>query len=179
MDAWLKTFWKKEQPSCKVKFSELSENPPHRILGCTLKEYFLSLDSFRNSSEGSRIMPRPEVLAWFQHHGDRFENHIITARPQATVAAAAEWVFRHFGTWVRHFHYTPAVRDRTDILERIFCKGDVIRKLGGGYAIIDDSPQQLESAGNHVCHKILVPQPWNQQRRPLEDCLEKLNCGEF
>jgi hypothetical protein len=54
-------------------------------------------------------------------------------------------------------------------------KGEVIRRLGGGYAMIDDSLEQLESAGDSVKLKILVPQPWNHQPQGLRECLQQLH----
>ena len=176
MEAWLQNQWKKEdRPACKVEFSQLSENPPDRILGCARQDYYLSLDRFRNSLRGSQLMPQPEILAWFQLHGSSFDHHVITARPPPTVATAAEWVFRHFGRWVRHFHYTPAARAPGPLIS----KGEVIRRSGGGYAMIDDSLEQLDSAGDSVGLKILVPQPWNLQSQDLQECLQQLRHGNL
>lgn len=178
MEAWLQNQWKKEdRPACKVEFSQLSENPPDRILGCARQDYYLSLDRFRNSLHGSQLTPRPEILAWFQLHGFSFEHHVITARPPDTVATAAEWAFRHFGRWVRHFHYTPAARTPEKNPGPMITKGEIIRRLGGGYAMIDDSLEQLESAGDSVRLKILVPQPWNHQSKGLRECLQQLCPG--
>lgn len=158
MRAWL--CWP-ARPGAALAYGDLRENPPHRQLGLTEAGYKQSLDHFRNSDEAGRIQPLPEVLDWFVASGHGFEHHVLTARPLATVPAAAEWVFAHFGSWIRHFHFVPARRDGDNLPDLGEDKGAVIRRLGGADYFLDDDPKNLEAARDVVPHRLLVPQPWN------------------
>lgn len=162
------------RPGPPLPYGDLRENPPHRLLGLTLEEYLRSLDRFRTSDEARRLRPDPAVLGWFGERGHDFEHHVLTARPRATVPAAAEWVFTHFGPWIRHFHFVPARRAGDDLPDMGEDKGAVIRRLGGADFFLDDDPQNLAAAAGLVPHRLLVPQPWNPAEGSLAGLLASL-----
>ena len=81
MRAWLETAWKPQDPECRVSYDQLIANPPHLVLGITLADYLGSLDAFRLSDRFAKLVPRPEVLAWFRQHGHGFHHLALTAVP--------------------------------------------------------------------------------------------------
>ena len=172
MQAWLS--WRSVQGAAVVAYAELRENPPHRLLGLTKASYLESLDCFRVSDEARHLKPIPAVMGWFAEWGSGFEHHVLTARPRVAVPAAADWVFTHFGQWVRHFHYTPARRDGEVLPDMDEDKGMVIRRLGGAEYFIDDDPKNLLVARAVVTSPLLVPQPWNEGTGSMSDVLAAL-----
>ncbi|MGH7995664.1 MAG: hypothetical protein ACREFX_04855 [Opitutaceae bacterium] len=158
----------------RLSFAELRENPPHRLLGLAEDEYRASLDRFRLSPAGRNLEPSPAALAWFERHGFEFEHHVLTARSLATVPAAAEWVFSHFGRWIRHFHFIPAVRAGEVLPDAGQAKADVIRELGPARYFVDDNPAEVEAARACVEESLLVAQPWNAGGSPLAELLARL-----
>src|SRR5437667_12404182 len=101
MSAWLQEAWLPAHPACKVTYSELRGNPPHEILGVTKAEYLNSLDAFRASDRAQQLTPHPEILNWLRTHGGRYRHMALTARPLASAGSTADWVFRHFGHYIR------------------------------------------------------------------------------
>jgi hypothetical protein len=157
-----------------VDFADVRENPPHRLLRIDLSEYLGSLDRFRNSAEARAMAPAPGVAAWFEAHGFDFEHHVVTARPISTVPAAAEWVFRHFGRWIRHFHFAPARRPDEDVPDSGASKREIISQFSRADFFVDDSRENLEAARGLVGTVLLVPQPWNGGTGTLADVLDAL-----
>ena len=174
MEAWLKRVWNKAHPQSEVDYPDLRENPPTKILGCSLSEYLNSLDHFRNSRAAKDLVPNPAILSWFRQHGSGFEHHVVTARPAETASSAAEWVFRHFGEWIAHFHRLPPQRVRPRNSNCALLKGPFIQSIGGGEVMLDDSEQQLASAEGIVKERILIPQPWNGGGSRLEVSLARI-----
>jgi hypothetical protein len=121
------------------------------------------------------MLPVPAVREWFQQHGDAFDHHVVTARPIATVPAAAEWVFRHFGRWVRHFHFTPARRTGEDVPDSGASKREIIAQFSRAEFFVDDSAENLDAAREIVGECLLVPQPWNNGTGKFADALEVLS----
>ena len=176
MRGWLK--WhcarQNDQAHACASFSNLVENPPHGLLGLTLEEYQTSLDQFRLSHEARDLPPIPHVLAWFQTHGFDFEHHVVTARPVATVPPAAEWVFRHFGRWIRHFHFVPSFRAEAALPHPPKTKRDVILEIGEVDFVVDDSAETLDAARDVTRTCLLAPQPWNRGLGTIADILPRL-----
>jgi hypothetical protein len=169
MAEWL-AFWNTSSGSA-VSYGELIKNPPHELLGIAKADYLRSLDEFRNSRAGRHLKPNPSVLEWFRKHGHDFDHHVITARPEATVPVAADWVFSHFGQWIRHFHFVPAVRENCHVPDMGEAKAVVIDRIGGGDYFLDDDPLNLETAGSSVGLVLLVPQPWNNGNASVDELL--------
>lgn len=179
MRGWLNWHCARQVPPRAVPaFGELVENPPHRLLGLALEEYQESLDRFRLSHEASALAPPPAVLAWFQRHGFDFEHHLLTARPAATVAPAAEWVFRHFGRWIRHFHFVPSFRSAARLPDQGITKRDIIQQLAPVDFVVDDSAETLDAARDVARFCLLAPQPWNHGRGTIADVLPLLTSTE-
>ncbi|MGH8047533.1 MAG: hypothetical protein ACREKL_09825, partial [Chthoniobacterales bacterium] len=165
--SWLDWFYARNRDARRVRFEDLRENPPNALLGIPMQDYLDSLDAFRISPEARDMQPVPAVRDWFREHGFCFEHHVLTARPIATIPHASGWLFTHFGRWIRHFHFVPARRVGDVVPDENEPKARVIERLGGAEAFVDDSPANLEGAGDVVANCILVPQPWNGAKGEL------------
>jgi hypothetical protein len=174
MRCWLEGWWKLAHPECRLRYEDLTENPPHRILGVSLGEYLASLDEFRLSDRAAEMEPVPKVLAWFERYGHLHRHMVLTATSLDTAPAAAAWTFRHFGAWVRSFHLIPAHRDSQSIPRYDTDKGAYLHWLGKGNVLVDDSPATVESARRYDIAGVLVPRPWNRAVGSINDALEGL-----
>jgi hypothetical protein len=174
MRAWLK--WASQDAGGRYfpSYECLTQNPPHDLCGITYREYLDSLDRFRISAEGARMTVDPLVLAWFESRGHQFEHHVLTARPTCTVHSAAEWVFRNLGTWIRHFHFVPAVRPGVDLPDAGASKSAVIQGIGQCAFFLDDTEGNFADTGEWVKHCLLVPQPWNCQTLGMAEILHQI-----
>lgn len=171
---WLEDAWLPGRPGCPVRYEALTENPPHRLLGVDAATYLESLDEYRLSAAAGELAPVPEVLAWFGKHGDSCRHLALTARPAQTVAPAASWVFRHFGRWIRTFHFVPSPRPGQDLPGWERDKEDALRWLGLGEIVVDDSPVNLEGARRLGLAAVKIPRPWNASPSTLAQALEEL-----
>lgn len=171
---WLEDAWIPGRPGCTVGYGSLTENPPHRLLGVDAATYLQSLDEYRLSPAAADLAPVPEVLAWFREHGDTCRHLALTARPARTVAPAAAWVFRHFGRWIRTFHFVPSPRPGEELPSWERDKEDALRWLGLGDIALDDSPANLACARRAGLVAVSVPRPWNAPAVPLAQALDEL-----
>ncbi len=85
---WLEEWWKPAHPTCKACYADLTENPPHRVLGVSLEEYLASLDEFRLCDQAAEMDPVPEVSAWFKQYGHLHRHMVLTATSLDTAPAA-------------------------------------------------------------------------------------------
>jgi hypothetical protein len=174
MRVWLETWWRPAHPECPVGFDELTENPPHRLLGISHTDYLASLDSFRLSEPFARLVPRPEVLAWFERHGASYRHLALTAVPLRCAPASAAWVLQHFGRWLRSFHVIPSPRSAEAIPAYDRSKEDFLRRTGSIDLLIDDNPAHILGAERAGVQGLLFPAPWNKSRETLSRLLELL-----
>jgi len=172
---WLEHEWRPKHPDCTVTFAEIRANPPHEVLGTTLHEYQVSLDRFRTSEAGRSLAPVPEVVDWFVHHGACYRHIALTARPFVAVPPAAEWLFEHFGNWIRGFGFVPSQRVNDHAPDYDRDKGDWLRWIGVGDVLVDDSPTNQKAALELGLGAVLVPQPWNQASGTIRDALIALS----
>ena len=175
MHCWLEQWWRPAHPECKVSYEDLSENPPHRILNIDLKAYLRSLDDFRLSKPATQMEPLPEVLSWFRKFGHMCRHVALTATPVDTAPAAAEWTFRHFGVWIRSFHFVPSIRNGQSIPQYDADKGAYLHWLGKGDIVVDDSTTNLQSVSQYGVSGVLIPRPWNGNRASIADALDHLS----
>jgi len=160
MRDWFALAWKPEHPECTLTYDDIRENPPHRVLGIERADYLASLDAFRSSDIAGRMQPNAELLDWFQRKGDSSRHVALTARPLESAPEAAEWLFRHFGRWIRCFGFVPSRPDAsTPLYDRN--KGDFLQWLGSADLLIDDSPENIAQAQALGIETHLYPQPWN------------------
>lgn len=158
---WFERKWLAEHPACTLAYEDLRENPPHRILGVERSEYLASLDAFRASDAARRMQPNPQLMEWMRLQGAGFRHVALTARPLETAPQAAEWVFRHFGAWIRCFGLVPS-RPEAGLPEYDRNKGEWLAWLGGADLFVDDSVENVRLAEGLGIRAVVWPQPWNR-----------------
>jgi hypothetical protein len=174
MRTWLERFWVPSHPGCPIGYEQVSENPPHALLGISLSEYLDSLDVFRLSRAAGEMPPVPAVLDWFQRHGEFFRHIALTSTPLRAASASAAWVMRHFGRWVRSFHVVPSSRPCEQIPAYDRTKEDFLRWWGRVDILVDDSQASIAAAQALGIQTVLIPRPWNHGELTLTEALDTL-----
>jgi len=159
---WLEKCWLPAHPECALKFENLSENPPHRLLGVTREEYLASLDAFRLSPHAHAMEPDGRLIEWFRKDGSRFRHIALTARPRKTVSPAIDWMLRHFGQWFQTFSYVPAERPGEAPGHPDHDKAGFLSWLGKVDYFIDDNAENVNAARQLGIEALQVAQPWNR-----------------
>lgn len=174
MRCWFEQHWLLIHPDCTLRYEDITENPPHRILGISLKEYLDSLDTFRLSKQADQMLPVPEVVRWFNKYGTKYRHIALTGRPLNTISVASAWVFRHFGTWIRSFNFIPAHREGQHIPEYDRGKGEYLLRGDKPDILVDDDPVNIDEARKFGIRGILLPRPWNKSSVTIEEALSSL-----
>jgi len=175
MGCWFRQRWLVDHPGCALRYEGLTANPPDAVLGVPRSEYLASLDRFRASGDYDAMEPLAEVRRWFQQNGQRYRHVVLTATTLTSAPAAAAWVFRHFGPWVRAFLFLPAHREAEDLPRYDSDKGQSLRWFGSADVLVDDSPANIEAARREGVAGVLVPRPWNDARGTPADALAQLD----
>ncbi|MGO9013536.1 MAG: hypothetical protein ACLQF0_01025 [Dissulfurispiraceae bacterium] len=162
MQSWFELKWLKDHPECKIKYEELAENPPHRILGVDVHSYLESLDEFRLSPLYLEMRPVEEVMEWFNKNGNSFRHVALTAVPLIAAPVSAHWVFKHFGPWIRTFHFIPSRRKGQCIQEYDSDKGAFLKWIEKADVFLDDNPANIQAAESSGVMGIIIPRPWNK-----------------
>jgi phosphoglycolate phosphatase-like HAD superfamily hydrolase len=174
MRAWL-AHWLRCHPGCTIRYADLKKNPPHRLLGISLTRYRQSLDAFRLSGAYGRLRPNAEVLRWFRRHGARFRHLALTAVPVQSAPVSAQWVFKHFGKWIRTYHIVPSPRPGQSLPQYDITKSDFLQWLAKADVMVEDSRPNIAAARAAGVCGILVPRPWNNGTGTLHDALARLS----
>ena len=154
-----------------MKGSAIKTNPPHHLLGLSLQEYLASLDVFRLSGLYEQLEPLPEVLAWFSAQGAQYRHVALTRVPLAAAHVTAAWVLRHFGEWIRSFHFVPSFRAGKNPPVYDEDKGDFLRYFGKADLLIDDTMENIEAANKVGVRTLVFPRPWNHSKMTVEQTL--------
>ena len=173
MRSWFVTAWLKASPACTLRYDQLCENPPHKVLNIPLAEYLRSIDAFREE-QGARLEPNPTVLAWFERHGHRFRHVALTAVPLRAADTWAAWVVKHFGKWIRSFNFIPSHREGENLPRFDRTKTEFLAQGARVDAIVEDNAATVAAARTAGLCAVLVPQPWNDARGTLRDGLQIL-----
>jgi hypothetical protein len=171
---WLEKGWLPAHPDCTLRYENVTENPPHKLLDVSKTEYLDSLDRFRLSSEADRMIPDIRVMRWFKQYGTHFRHIALTARPRQTVSPAIEWMLRHYSEWFQTFGFVPAERAGQPPGNPDRKKSDFLSWLGKADYFIDDSACNIDEANQLGIHTFLVAQPWNNGHLTLMDILKSL-----
>ena len=170
MRDWFEQHWLPRHSECRIAYQELTANPPHRVLGIAEDEYLNSLDEFRAAKAAREMAPNPEVLEWLQPHGARCRHLALTARPLQSAPGAAEWLFRHFGAYIRTFSVVPSrLTPQLPAYDR--SKGEFLDWLGKDAVLVDDSETNVAAAKSLGMQGVVYPQPWNSSRLSVEETL--------
>ena len=174
MYQWFAYGWRVEHSDCLISYQDLTNNPPHQVLGIGRAEFLSSMDSFRKTERARNMSPNPEVVTWFQERGAGFRHIALTARPLETAPDVAHWVMHHFGAWIRCFGVVPTRLDEgLPIYDRT--KGEYLAWLGRGDILVDDSGENIRDAGSLGLRTLQPAQPWNTSRLSVSDLLHQLS----
>lgn len=175
MQVWFAEIWQPAHPECELQYDGIIENPPDRILGIEQSEYLRSLDVFRSSESARRMEPNREILDWLQLNGANCRHIALTARPLDSVPHAAEWVFRHYGDYLRAFGVVPS-RLGAKLPAYDQGKDGFLRWFGGAAVLVDDSAANVRAAEASGVKGVLYPRPWNGSSCTLAEALDRLSC---
>ena len=174
MESWFKQQWLPRHPECQVGYSELTENPPHRVLGVSREAYLDSLDEFRLTRMAG-LAPATEVREWFEARGHQFRHVALTAVPLRAAHISAGWVMCYFGKWIRSFHFVPSPRQDDPPFHYDQFKGEFLRWLRQGDILVDDSSVNLTGAADLGLRGILFPRPWNNESKSVVGLLNQIS----
>jgi hypothetical protein len=173
MRTWFTDEWLPKHPACRLAYTDIRQNPPHEVLGISKLEYLDSLDSFRLSAKARAMQPNGGILEWFRSHGARHRHMALTARPLDSAPYLSEWLFHHFGDYLRFFGVVPTRID--DGVPRYdTTKEEFLRWFGKADVMIDDSEENIAAARRLGIRNVLFPQPWNTNRNTVDDTLRQL-----
>lgn len=183
MRLWLK-YWISKHPKCRVKYGDLKNNPPHKIFGIKLEQYRKSLDEFRKSGAYDKMAPRTEVIKWFKKYGKNFRHIALSAVSLSSAPYSAGWVMKHFGKWIRTYHFVPSKRKGEKIPEYDTDKAGYLKRLSKVYPapssgarvniIVEDSEENIRSAKRIGVKGILVSRPWNRGKGRIENIIHNV-----
>jgi len=172
MEGWLSSAWKPAHSDCGLSYSELTENPPYRLLGVSAQDYYASLDAYRPVAD-KEMEPRWTILDWLWKEGRDYRHVALTARPLHDTASCAEWIMRHLGDYVRTFAVVPRRTSReTPQYDRT--KVDYLRWLGHYTVLVDDDLDTVGAARRAGLRAVLFPQPWNRSKDTVDQALAKI-----
>ncbi|HOS40467.1 MAG TPA: hypothetical protein PLG31_12080 [Spirochaetota bacterium] len=176
MRTWFEAEWLTRYPLCEISYNDISENPPHGLLGVSREEYLCSLDRFRQSDAYLAMEPVGPVMEWFRSYGERFRHIAVTAVPRTAAHRSAQWVVGRFGDWIRTFHFVPSARPGATIPAYDRGKGEFLRWLGRADVFIDDDEGNIASADGLDVRCLLFPRPWNGAAgKTIEEALDGLS----
>jgi len=173
MRDWFSNGWLPSHPNCAVTYDNLSENPPHRVIGIGLGEYLASLDDFR-LAQGARLQPLPNVHHWFQVYGRHFRHITLSAVPLGTADISAAWVLKYYGQWIRSFNVIPSSREQENALVYDRTKKDFLQWWCKADIIVDDNSVTIAAAQELGIKTMLIPRPWNKSQKTVSDILKDL-----
>lgn len=178
MASWLEQWWKVKNSGCVLKHEELTQNPPHHLLGVEQSEYLQSLDAYRLSEYYTRLEPDPKIKRWFSAYGHAYRHIVLTAVPRIAAPTSAGWVLKHFGDWIRAFHFvpTPRPRDLPTPYER--SKADYLKWLNHVDIFIDDHPANIEQAKALGIKCLMPSRPWNSGGISINEILDILSSDQ-
>lgn len=158
---WFYQEWKNVHLDCTHQYDDITINPPHELLGVSRETYLQSLDEYRQDFM-MQLQPNRDVLEWFGKYGTLYRHLVLTATPISTAPQSAFWVMKHFGQWVRGFHFVPSLREGQSIAPYEQSKQEFLDWIGKVDVFIDDNPHNIAMAQLSGIRSYLVKRPWNQ-----------------
>lgn len=175
MKFWFEKSWLPRHLECPIRsFKDITENPPHRLIRVGKNEYLKSLDEFRLSPIAEGTPPIPEIMDWFKKYGRHFRHIALTGTSFDSASISAGWVCRHFGQWIRGFHFIPASRQNQHLPEYDQNKTDWLRWFDKADILVEDNPSVIEAAEKMGIQGILIPRPWNKGELTIKESLEQI-----
>jgi uncharacterized HAD superfamily protein len=168
--------WLRDYSAVKAadhSFSDLKENPPHRILGISKNEYLQSLDAFRLSPRYAELKPAGAIMDWLNSYGHRARHIALTAVPLCAAHISSQWVIKHFGKWIRTYAFIPSARSEI-IPAYDESKKNFIAWIDRVDVLIEDNEQNAGDAADLGVKSFLIKKPWNNSKLSVEEVLIQL-----
>ena len=159
MGNWFEGKWLPEHPGCRLHFTDLTQNSPERLLGVEREAYLQSLDEYRLTKYQS-MEPDKNALRWFRDCGEQYRHVVVSAVSLKAVHISAEWVYRHFGQWMRGFFVAPTSRGEKLVEGYPTTKQDIFQGWIRPDVFIDDNPANIAQAKACNIPAILRKKPW-------------------
>ena len=175
MRCWFEVYKYTHMPKCTLDYQDLTENPPHEILGLTLEEYHRSIDKFRLSQEFDQMQPNQQVHQWFIKYGNIYRHIALTAVPRHAVSKSAAWTLRHYGDWIRTFAFVPSERKGQDLPVYDLTKSDYLKWLNNSDILIEDNETNTVGLKSNTIRSLIINRPWNSSNTKVEHVLSILN----
>ena len=157
----------------KLTYEALTENPPHKLLGISKEEYLSSLDYIRSGSFYNQP-PRPEIMAFFDECGHKFDHIILSAVPVRFMEKSSAWVLHYFGEWIQSCLFIPSHRPDRNVKSQLFAsKAEAVKFFGSRAVLIDDSVKNVEDTLFSGGRAVYFPAPWNRERNTSIDMFLK------
>jgi len=171
MRVWFEEFWRAKHPGTKTEYNAININPPHELFGVSKEEYLASLDDFRFSGLYDRLTPNREVLDWFVTYGAKCRHVALTRVPVAVSHVSAAWALKHYGQWIRSFHFIPSYRagEHPPVYDEN--KGTYLTYFGKADLLIDDTIENIEAAEKAGVKTLTFPRPWNKSKLTVSQLL--------
>lgn len=174
MKDWFEKKWLLDNPNSSLLYKDIIQNPPHEVLNISLQEYKDSLDAFRVEF-GNQLKPVTDVLDWFKQYGSNYRHMALTAVPISLSHISAQWLFTHFGHWIRSFNIVPSPRTTDPSFQYHKTKKEFLDFFAKGDLLIDDNTGNINGAKELGIKTILFPQPWNNSTLVRKEALQKIN----
>lgn len=175
MKGWFEGFWRPAHSNCKLNYQGISINPPHPLLGVSSEEYLASLDDFRLSGRYSKLAPNKDVKDWFVVNGAKSRHVALTRVSVAVSHISAQWVMKHFGSWIRAFHFIPSYRAGKNPPVYDEDKGAYLNYFGKADLLIDDTMGNIKAAEKAGIKTLVFPRPWNKSKSTVQTLLEEVS----
>ena len=148
----------------KLSYKELTENPPHDLLGISKEDYLFSLDRVR-AGGFYNLPPRSEIMAFFAECGHLFDHIVLSAVPLRFMEKSSAWVLHYFGEWIQNCLFIPSVRPDCCVKSQIFfSKAQAVEFFGQRAVLIDDSVKNVEETLVSGGRAVYFPAPWNREK---------------
>lgn len=148
----------------KLSYKELTENPPHDLLGISKEDYLFSLDRVR-AGGFYNLPPRSEVMAFFDECGHLFDHIVLSAVPLRFMEKSSAWVLHYFGDWIQSCLFIPSHRPDRDVKSQLFAsKAEAMKFFGPRAVLIDDSVKNVEETRSAGGRALYFPAPWNSEK---------------
>ncbi|MBR3708800.1 MAG: hypothetical protein IKM17_07310 [Lentisphaeria bacterium] len=155
--------------SKKLSYGELTENPPHDLLGISKEDYLASLDRVRACGFYD-LPPRPEVMAFFAECGHLFDHIVLSAVPLRFMEKSSAWVLHYFGEWIQNCLFIPSPRPDCCVKSQMFSsKAEAVGFFGPRAVLIDDAVKNVEETLSSGGRAVYFPAPWNRERNTDAD----------
>jgi hypothetical protein len=170
---WFEKEWLVKHPDCSLNYFQLKSNPPNDILNISQKEYHQSLDNFRLTS-GSTLKPVNEIYLWFKNYGHNYQHIVLTSTPLFYAPNSSDWIFRHFGEWIRSYNILPSSREYPSVNKSNLSKASYLKLFNVIDLFIDDNEKNISEVSQSGIDVMLMPRPWNKSQTSIKEFIDKL-----